>query len=419
MRTLRSRQAIFTAYLLAITAAEVVTTYANPVAGAVVHCCILAALLIHTALAVDRREHGLLLVLSLVPLLRILSLAMPLSHYRQVYWYAIVAIPVFIATWMAVRMLGFNRREIGLSLGGIRAQSLIAATGITFGLCEYFILRPKPLADALTIQDALLPAVVLVTMTGVVEELLFRGVIQHASTAVMRSSGVFYVAVLFAVLQIGHRSPLDLLFVLGVGLFFGWAVAETGSIVGTTLSHGITNVMLFLVVPLSIVGGGRDEAVTLGVPAPATAAAESVLAPVETPIAAVLPSPLPTSTTAASPTPASTPTVAPQARAYTVQAGDTLWSIAQDFGTSVDDLASANAIEVSDLIYEGQILVLPPVEGSSTPTPVHGPEAEYVVMPGDTLYGIAQAHGTDVDTLTRLNGLEDDTIQAGQVLRLP
>lgn len=48
-----------------------------------------------------------------------------------------------------------------------------------------------------------------------------------------------------------------------------------------------------------------------------------------------------------------------------------------------------------------------------------GPIFEYVVRPGDTLFSIAQTYGTDVETLRRLNNLPDDTIQSGQTLTVP
>ena len=59
------------------------------------------------------------------------------------------------------------------------------------------------------------------------------------------------VALIFAILHIGHRPLLDILFVLGVGLLFGWMVVKTRSLLGVTLAHGVINIMLFVVLPLS------------------------------------------------------------------------------------------------------------------------------------------------------------------------
>ncbi len=66
----------------------------------------------------------------------------------------------------------------------------------------------------------------------------------------MGPPGVIYTAILYAALHLGYRSALDVVFVLGVGLCFGFVVARTGSLVGVTLSHGLANVTLLIVMPL-------------------------------------------------------------------------------------------------------------------------------------------------------------------------
>ena len=96
---------------------------------------------------------------------------------------------------------------------------------------------------------------------------------------------------------------------------------------------------------------------------------------------------------------------------YTVRPGDTLWAIARRFGTTVQDLVRANNIADPNLIYPGQVLTIPGHDSM---------EAVYTVRPGDTLWAIAQRFGTTVQDLVNLNGIADpDLIYPGQVLRLP
>ena len=83
-------------------------------------------------------------------------------------------------------------------------------------------------------------------------------------------------------------------------------------------------------------------------------------APSATP--SIKPTPTPTATVKAeaSPTnPSPSPTGAPQVTAYTVQAGDTLYSIAAKFGSTVEAIAAANKITNPDVISVGQQLVIP------------------------------------------------------------
>jgi N-acetylmuramoyl-L-alanine amidase len=98
---------------------------------------------------------------------------------------------------------------------------------------------------------------------------------------------------------------------------------------------------------------------------------------------------------------------------YTVRPGDTLYLIAQAHGTTVDNLMAVNNLSGTS-IYPGQILNLP-----TGAAPVAGSGAQYTVRPSDTLYLIAQAHGTTVDNLMAVNNLNSINIYPGQVLLLP
>ncbi len=57
-------------------------------------------------------------------------------------------------------------------------------------------------------------------------------------------------AVLFTVLQMGRFTPMHSLMALAIAFFYGWIVQRTKSIVGTSISHGLFNVGLYLVFPL-------------------------------------------------------------------------------------------------------------------------------------------------------------------------
>ena len=97
---------------------------------------------------------------------------------------------------------------------------------------------------------------------------------------------------------------------------------------------------------------------------------------------------------------------------YTVQRGDSLYSIANRFGTTVDALKKLNNL-TNNLLSIGQILKLPTTEDISTT------EESYIVQSGDTLYSIARKFNTDVNELIRLNNLSGTALRVGQILKLP
>lgn len=96
---------------------------------------------------------------------------------------------------------------------------------------------------------------------------------------------------------------------------------------------------------------------------------------------------------------------------YTVKSGDSLWSISKKFGITVDELKSANNLS-SNLLSVGQNLIIPGKESQTTGD-------EYVVKKGDTLYSIARKYNTSVDNLKSINNITTDSLAIGQIIKLP
>ncbi|HEX7064928.1 MAG TPA: LysM peptidoglycan-binding domain-containing protein [Bacillales bacterium] len=95
-------------------------------------------------------------------------------------------------------------------------------------------------------------------------------------------------------------------------------------------------------------------------------------------------------------------------RYYTVRPGDALWQIARRFGTSIEAIIRTNQIENPGLIYQGQELVIPEMNQN------------YTVQPGDTLWEIAQAYGTSIQAIAQANQIQNlNVIYPGQTLVIP
>ena len=94
---------------------------------------------------------------------------------------------------------------------------------------------------------------------------------------------------------------------------------------------------------------------------------------------------------------------------YIVQKGDTLYSIAMANNTTVDELKKANNL-TSNILSTGQLLKIPSALL---------PESTYTVKKGDSLYSIANKYNTTVEELKRINNLTSNTLSIGQVLKLP
>lgn len=94
---------------------------------------------------------------------------------------------------------------------------------------------------------------------------------------------------------------------------------------------------------------------------------------------------------------------------YVVKKGDSLWSIAKKYNMTVDELKSINNLK-SNLLSIGQRLKIKESDDNQN---------IYIVKKGDTLYKIANMYGTTVDNLKALNNLKSNNLSIGQKLIVP
>ena len=94
---------------------------------------------------------------------------------------------------------------------------------------------------------------------------------------------------------------------------------------------------------------------------------------------------------------------------YVVKSGDTLYSIARDYNVSVNDLIEYNNLPTT-ILSVGQVLQIPNIFSS---------DITYIVKPGDTLYKIANDYGVSVNDIKKLNNLNSNIISIGEKLIIP
>lgn len=109
----------------------------------------------------------------------------------------------------------------------------------------------------------------------------------------------------------------------------------------------------------------------------------------------------------------------PGGRLYRIRPGDTFYRISRREGISLDDLIAANPDVDPEALQVGQVICIPrrPVP---TPPPVVCPGIRYTIQAGDTLYALAQRYNTTVDMILRYNpGLDPERLRVGQVICIP
>ncbi|MBR2246478.1 MAG: LysM peptidoglycan-binding domain-containing protein [Bacilli bacterium] len=98
---------------------------------------------------------------------------------------------------------------------------------------------------------------------------------------------------------------------------------------------------------------------------------------------------------------------------YTVKAGDTIYGISKQFGVSAMDIYNLNNLTNSN-IKVGQVLKIPTNSGTNPSNMFY-----YTVKKGDSLYSIARIYNTTVNEIIKLNNLKSTNLSIGQTLRIP
>ena len=177
-KTTRNEIIIAILYLIGLIIAEISVTYFNKEVGFVLETIILFALLINSSYSISYNYSVMLRSMMILPMIRIIGLSIPLMQIQPLYWFPIIAIPLFGATYTIMRSQGLTKERVGLIWGNKKVQLLIALTGIILGTIEYVILQPKPLIATLNPLTLITASIILIISTGLAEELIFRGIIQ-------------------------------------------------------------------------------------------------------------------------------------------------------------------------------------------------------------------------------------------------
>lgn len=233
-----------------ICAAEVVLVFVHIGVGFLLHAIVLGAILYLQAKRSRSVDRGTLVPLALVPLLRILSLTMPLPGLAPMFWTGLVGVPLAVGAVLAARTLGFGPAELGLRATPWRSQVAIAALGLPTGLLAWLSGGSNGLVrgDA-TPFEILVVALLLVMFVAFTEEFVFRGVVQAGLSNAFGNGAIVLGTILYGSMYLGSMSFAYAALMTAVGLLHGVLADRTGSIVGVVASHAILVLGAFFVWP--------------------------------------------------------------------------------------------------------------------------------------------------------------------------
>ncbi|MCJ7443263.1 MAG: CPBP family intramembrane metalloprotease [Methanotrichaceae archaeon] len=207
----------------------------------------LAMLVLSAIYTVNR----LYVALMLLPLFRLLNVAMPVFFHLTLYSYMFVYLPMFLPIYLIMKDGIFSRQEAGITAKNFWLFIPIAlALGFAIGWGEYQILRPEMLIPDLSLINILILSLIMIVCVGVVEEFMFRSALQTAMEEKLGAlTGLIFTSLIFGLMHSGYHLTGEIIYVSLAGLAFGLLFWASRSLPVIALAHGVTNISLFVITP--------------------------------------------------------------------------------------------------------------------------------------------------------------------------
>ncbi len=228
--------------------AEILIFYGKPEAAMPIHALNLVFLSLSTVFINNRTYPALMLL----PLFRLLNVAMPVFFHLTLYSYVLVYAPMFIPMYMVLKEKFITPEEAGLTFERFWFYLPVTISmGLALGWGEYMVIKPQMLVVDNDLQQMLILALTMIFFVGIVEEFVFRSSLQTVlQERIGLIGGLVLASVIFGFMHSGYHLTLELLYVSLAGLAFGVLFWLSKSLPVVSLAHGVTNISLFLVAPL-------------------------------------------------------------------------------------------------------------------------------------------------------------------------
>jgi hypothetical protein len=232
-----------------ILAAEMLIFTGHMEAATTVHAVTLI-LLVLIAMYSDNRIYPILLLL---PLFRLLNVAMPVFFTVSLYSYPLVYAPMFLPIYLIMKDGILSRSEAGITFKGFWFYlPLAVAVGFSLGWGEYNVLRPGMLLPSVDAENVLILSLTMILFVGLVEEFVFRSALQTVlETRMGSAAGLLTASIIFGFMHSGYHLPQELIYVSFAGAVFGLLFWMSKSLPVIAVAHGVTNISLFLVAPVN------------------------------------------------------------------------------------------------------------------------------------------------------------------------
>lgn len=189
--------------------------------------------------------------LLLLTIFRLINFSMPVflerNLYSFVFIYAPLAIPITIAA--THQKVSYERKRDTLKRIWIYLP-LSVLTGFVFGQAEYVLIGARELIPDLSPANLLALIIIMVFIVALVEELMFRAILQTSLEEFLGpAGGIFISSLLFGIMHSTYGTSYEMFYTFFVGGFLGYLFYRTRSLPLLVMIHGSINIFLFGIIP--------------------------------------------------------------------------------------------------------------------------------------------------------------------------
>ncbi len=243
-------------YILAFLTMCELAALNRPTLGLMMHSFLVIVILSLSALSESNKVNAFLVASLPIPMVRVVSLSAPLVQMSIIEWFLLISSLLMLSILLSLQQSGLSPRDVGFRWPEKRDLPIaivVILLGIPLGFVEHSILDLESIIQLELARDLFVPFIAMYLGTGILEELLFRGLIQKTSIDLYgKTIGLVFTTVSFMVMQICWDSGIDVIFVGVVGLFYSFVILRTKSLFSISISHTMVNLSLFIVAPTVI-----------------------------------------------------------------------------------------------------------------------------------------------------------------------
>lgn len=197
-------------------------------------------------------ERDVLGAILIVPVFRFVNIGVPILTDTTLLWLPFVYAPFLLGLgWYLWSNPSLDVGWVGRPFTFVLSLPIVLALSFLLASVEFQIIQPEALIPLWVPQNILVLAVIMFGLVSLVEELIFRGILQGVIVDRFGApAGIAIASLLYGAVHSVYGSPPEIGFALAVGLILGSIYHLTDSLTLVVIGHGLLNVLVFGMFPL-------------------------------------------------------------------------------------------------------------------------------------------------------------------------